>query len=132
MKIYSVYEYGGEWEDKYERILGNFISEEKALEFEQKLEKKRQLEKISAKKCEECQNGYERIKESKQNIEQLIDFFTQEHDCASFEIIEYEDCCEMMCKNRTEYDYSFDEFVGHDINEIEIDDANDYILVRKR
>lgn len=131
MKIYSVYEYGGQWEDKYERILGSFISEEKALEFKRKLEKERQIEEVDVKKCRKCQENYDWIDESKQNIEQLIDFFSQEYDCASFEIIEYEDCCNMICKNRTEEDYFFDEFGGYNISSIEINDADNYIITRK-
>lgn len=70
MKIYSVYEYGGKYEDRYECIMGSFISEEKALEFKQKLEEKQD-------------------------------------------------------------DYFFDEFSGYDISSIEINDADDYDIVRR-
>lgn len=131
MKIYSVYEYGDTYEDKYEHILGSFISEEKALEFKQNLEKERQVLEASVEKCRKCQDNYYWIDESKQNIEQLIDFFSREYDCASFEIIKYKDCYNMLCKNKVEEDYFLDEFGGYNISSIEINDADDYIITRK-
>lgn len=131
MKTYNVYEYGGEYEGRYEYILGSFISEEKALKFKQKLEEERQIEEINVKKCRKCQDYHDSIDESRQNIEQLIDFFSKEYDCASFDVVEYEDYCNMICNNKAKIDYFFDESGGYSIDSIEITDADDYIVVRK-
>lgn len=39
MKIYQIHEYGGEWEDKYDWIVGSYLSEERAMKEHMRLEK---------------------------------------------------------------------------------------------
>ncbi len=47
MKIYQIHEYGGQWEDSYDYIVGSYLSKNKAI-----IEKER-FEEI-ATKCDSC------------------------------------------------------------------------------
>ena len=50
MKIYQIHEYGGEWEDRYDYIVGSYLSQEKAIVEKERLEK----EEVEAEKCDSC------------------------------------------------------------------------------
>lgn len=39
MKIYQIHEYGGEWKDSYDFIVGSFVSRERAILEKKRLEK---------------------------------------------------------------------------------------------
>ena len=50
MKIYQIHEYGGEWEDRFDYIVGSYLSKEKA---EAEMERLRSEEEL-ARKCNSC------------------------------------------------------------------------------
>ena len=50
MKIYQIHKYGGHWEDRYDYIVGSYLSEAKAIKEKEQLE---QEEKIK-RKCNSC------------------------------------------------------------------------------
>ena len=50
MKIYQIHETGGCWEDYYDYIVASYLSEEKALEEKERLEKEEELRR----KCKSC------------------------------------------------------------------------------
>lgn len=50
MKIYQIHEYGGEWEDKYDYIVGSYLSEKKAIIKKEQLEKEEKIRQ----KCNSC------------------------------------------------------------------------------
>lgn len=54
MKSYQIHEYGGEWEDKYDDIVGSYLSEEKAIAEKERLEKEQEDFIKQAEKCYEC------------------------------------------------------------------------------
>ena len=54
MKIYQIHEYGGEWEDRYDYILGSYLSKEKAITEKERLEK----EEEQVRKCQKCYRQY--------------------------------------------------------------------------
>ena len=54
MKIYQIHEYGGQWEDAYDYIVGSYLHQEKALE---ELERFR-AEDVERSKCQECPANY--------------------------------------------------------------------------
>jgi hypothetical protein len=50
MKIYQIHEWGGEWEDRYDYIVGSYLSEEKAIVEKERLEKA----EAESEKCDNC------------------------------------------------------------------------------
>ena len=50
MKIYQIHDYGGEWEDRFDYIIGSYLSKEKA---EAKMEHLKSDEEL-AMKCNSC------------------------------------------------------------------------------
>ena len=50
MKIYQIHEWGGEWEDRYDYIVGSYLLEEKAIAEKERLE----AEEKEAAKCNIC------------------------------------------------------------------------------
>ena len=54
MKIYQLYEYGGQWEDAFEYIIGSYMRKERADEEKLKAEQK-ETERIKQyKRCNNC------------------------------------------------------------------------------
>lgn len=54
MKIYQVHEYGGFWEDRFDYIVGSYLSEEKAFAEKERLEKEEENYIKQMEKCSEC------------------------------------------------------------------------------
>lgn len=54
MKIYQIHEYGGEWEDKFDYIVGSYLSEERAIAEKMKLETNEENYIKRAEKCSKC------------------------------------------------------------------------------
>lgn len=54
MVVYQIHEAGGEWEDKYDMIVGTYLSERKAEVERQKLEAEEYKRVVRAKKCDDC------------------------------------------------------------------------------
>ena len=127
MKIYSVCEYGGQWEGSYEYVLGSFISEEKASQFKERLEKEKEVEKIKAEKCDECCDVYYDLYDSEDVVKNTISLLKQSCGFAKFEIIKDKKFY-TRCRNKVKIDY---DFIGYSISETEINDADDYIITRK-
>ena len=54
MKIYQIHEYGGFWEDRFDDIVGSYLSEEKALAEKERLEKEEGSYIKQMEKCSKC------------------------------------------------------------------------------
>ena len=54
MIIYQLHEYGGEWEDKYDYIIGSYLSKARAEEEKTKKEQAEALNQRHSKKCSNC------------------------------------------------------------------------------
>ena len=54
MKIYQLHEYGGEWEDAFDHIVGSYLRKERAEEEKIKAEAKEKELIEHGKKCREC------------------------------------------------------------------------------
>lgn len=54
MKIYQIHCYGGEWEDKYDYIVGSYLSLEKSITEKERLEKEQEDIIRQLEKCSEC------------------------------------------------------------------------------
>lgn len=54
MRIYQIHEYGGEWEDAYDYIVGSYLSEERAKAEMKQLEKEEKELLNWSLRCHEC------------------------------------------------------------------------------
>lgn len=54
MKIYQVHEYGGEYEDYFDRIVGSYLRRECAEEMKEKLETEATQLRAKSDKCNQC------------------------------------------------------------------------------
>lgn len=54
MKIYQVHEYGGEYEDYFDRIVGSYLRRECAEEMKEKLEAEEKQLRAKSDKCKQC------------------------------------------------------------------------------
>ena len=54
MTIYQLHEYGGEWEDKYDYIIGSYLNKARAKEEKAKAEQAEVLRQEQSRKCAEC------------------------------------------------------------------------------
>ena len=54
MKIYQLHEYGGEWEDRYDHIIGSYLKKERAQEEKWKAQLKEKLLIEHSERCEDC------------------------------------------------------------------------------
>ena len=57
MTIYQLHEYGGEWEDKYDYIIGSYLSKARAEEEKTKKEQAEAINQQQSKKCANCPLG---------------------------------------------------------------------------
>ena len=99
MKIYQIHEYGGEWEDSYDFIVGSFVSRERAILEQKRLEKE---EEIIAK-CNSCPLYY-CVDDCNYDCENCDDICVEraKQYCDRFEPIEEP----VRCKNYFSKDYS--------------------------
>ena len=54
MTIYQLHEFGGAWEDKYDYIVGSYLSKAKAEEEKAKKERAEELSQQQSEKCGAC------------------------------------------------------------------------------
>lgn len=54
MKIYQLHEYGGEYEDYFDYIVGSFMRRERAEEMKEKLETEAKQLRAKSDKCNQC------------------------------------------------------------------------------
>lgn len=54
MKIYQIHKSGGEWEDRYDMIVGSYLSLNKAKEEKERLQVEEHTRVLQAQKCDEC------------------------------------------------------------------------------
>lgn len=54
MKIYQLHEYGGEYEDYFDRIIGSYLHKERAEEEKFRAETEERILTEQAEKCENC------------------------------------------------------------------------------
>ena len=54
MKIYQIHEYGGDWEDSYDYIVGSYLSKDKATTEKERLEKEEKFKQELVVKCDYC------------------------------------------------------------------------------
>lgn len=54
MKIYQLHEFGGQWEDSFDYIVGTYAKKERAIEEKNKLEQKEVARQERYKKCNNC------------------------------------------------------------------------------
>jgi len=130
MKVYQVVELGGEYEDKYEIIIGTFFNKDKAESLIDKLNKR--LENVNNKNCYYCKaNDY--VSTNMENAEKVLNEVRRFCNIGvlSIDTEKYED-------ETTEYwvecevnSYFTSDIRGYVIVENEIDDCDDYIITRK-
>lgn len=54
MVVYQIHKTGGEWEDRYDMIVGTYLSERKAEVERQKLEAEEDKRVVRSEKCNDC------------------------------------------------------------------------------
>ena len=57
MTIYQLHEYGGEWEDKYDYIIGSYLNKVRAEEEKVRAEQAETLRQQQSRKCADCPIG---------------------------------------------------------------------------
>ncbi len=115
MKIYQIHEYGGEWEDKFDYIVGSYLSEERAIAEKMKLETNEENYIKRAEKCSKCPL-YAYSKEYNTNnlylyCDDYEPFDEDIHDPNEYD--EDEECINYI------YNYSW-EYVSYYVEEVEV------------
>ena len=87
MKIYQIHKYGGQWEDRYDYIIGSYLKKERAEEEKTKAEKEEQELRNQDEKCRECPYLYDAFITN----EKLLEY------CPKADLKQYED--EIDCAN---------------------------------
>lgn len=54
MKIYQIHKTGGEWEDRYDMIVGSYLNLNKAKEEKERLQVEEHTRVLQAQKCDKC------------------------------------------------------------------------------
>jgi hypothetical protein len=54
MKIYQLHQYGGEWEDCRDYIIGSYLHKERAAEEMSKAQNEETIKRLNAKQCANC------------------------------------------------------------------------------
>lgn len=54
MKIYQLHEYGGEYEDYFDHVVGSFMRRERAEEVKNEMIIQRKKERLQSDKCNQC------------------------------------------------------------------------------
>ena len=91
MKIYQVIEFGGEYDDYYEFVIGTFLNEEKAIaEMNNQIEKQKSFEN-KYKKCTQC--DYDETRLNKECFKQFYDedMILENYHCDNFIYVEEKD-----------------------------------------
>lgn len=110
MKIYQIHEYGGEWEDRYDYIVGSYISHDKAIAEKERLEKEEEI-KRKCKSCplyfcdldcdEDCDECYKhQVNKAKKYCDRYEPFDKNKHNTDDYD---EEDRCVNYCLNEDSY-----------------------------
>ena len=77
MKIYQLHEYGGEWEEAYDYIIGSYFRRERAEEEKAKSELKCEEDRQLSRHCSNCPiiNGWSLDEEVAKKCEKYCDKF---------------------------------------------------------
>lgn len=109
MLIYQLHEYGGEWEDRFDYIIGSYLKKERAEEEKVKAEAKEKELVEQDKKCNECPYLYDAYTTN----DELLSYCSK----AKLERDEY-DPDTMNCKNYyTHWDESIFEIIEVEVEE---------------
>lgn len=84
MKIYQLHEYGGEWEDHYDYIIGSYLKKERAEEEKIKSETKENELREQGKQCSNCP-----FLDNPQALDALLSKYSDYCDKAELEESEY-------------------------------------------
>lgn len=100
MKIYQIHEYGGEWEDYYDRIVTSYLLKEKAIVEKERLEK-REAELMKCSSCplyycpQDCKLDCLKEKECREQAVRLTKKY-----CDDFKPYNDDDDKRIQCENR--------------------------------
>lgn len=111
MKIYQLHEYGGEWEDSFDIIIGSYLRKERAEEEKAKAEAKEKELTSHSKRCRGCPF----IEQSFEDLDNLLSEYP--NYCNESKLID-EGAWGMDCEN---YYTHWDE-VTFKIKEVEVEE----------
>lgn len=112
-KIYQIHELGGEYEDRFDIIVGSYLRKERA---EQELEKLNDALKKRYACHQRCLNCPAQFGCLVGKIDEIIE------NCDCFEPEEDDGSLVGFCKNAI---YSYDENVRYEIKEVDVDDEEE-------
>lgn len=107
MKIYQIHKSGGEWEDKYDIIVGSYLSLDKAKAEKERLQLEEDKRVLQAQKCDKCPLYLYRI------YEKITDKMVENAKEYRQEYLSTESRC---CDN---YEFDMDESF-FDVREVEV------------
>lgn len=106
MLIYQLHEYGGQWEDSFDYIIGSYLKKERAEEEKAKAEAKEKELIEQHKKCNDCPYLYDAFISN----DELLSY------CPKAKLKEYED--DIDCENYyTHWDESSFEIIEVEVEE---------------
>lgn len=105
MKIYQIHKSGGEWEDRYDIIVGSYLNFNKAKEEKERLQTEEHMRILKAQKCDKCPLYY--------TYEKITDMMVENAKEYCQEYLSTESRC---CDN---YEFDMDESF-FDVREVEV------------
>ncbi|MBO5828840.1 MAG: hypothetical protein J6R59_10385 [Paludibacteraceae bacterium] len=118
MVIYQLHEYGGEYEDTYDHIIGSYLRKERAEEEKAKAEAEEKKRREKSERCQNCLFLKDIAKDNFASLENLFNTVVDEFSdyCDEVELIE--DDYGIDCEN---WEVSWDE-PTFEIEEVEVEE----------
>lgn len=108
-KIFQIHETGGEYEDRFDNIVGSYIYKERAERELKKLNNALNERHMYYQKCSDCPAQFGCLNDEIDEIRENCDCFSAEDDESLIR----------FCKNAV---YSYDENIRYEIEEVDVDE----------
>jgi len=122
MKGWALIEYGGDWEDSWEKIVKIYLKKEKAEKIKKIMEEQLAKKDKRASECAECMNNHESyLIDDYEEFKIFKEMITKRCDRAKFVWRERSDDYKAVCKNEYDDCYHLYEASGYLLQEVKID-----------
>ena len=111
MFVYQLHEYSGEYEDFFDRLIGTYLREEKAVKEKEQLEKREKIKTKMRRKCQNCPICDSWQRDDKENLIKECKEY-----CERFDLYQDDEECAFDCNN---YIYGYDE-ITYEIKKVEV------------
>lgn len=122
MKGWALIEYGGEWEDSWERIVKIYLKKEKAEEIKKIVEEQLAKKEAIANGCAECMNNHQPyLIEDYEEFKKFKEMITKRCDRAKLVWKSRSDDYKAICKNEVD-EYRLYDPNGYLLREVKVDE----------